>query len=337
MSDRSIEVKLLKEIGRRDILLSLARQPNTDRLMVGSSDFKLYSFDLSNEKNEPTTEALAHDSYVTGVARTESCIVTGGFDRRLVWWPIEGTQPLRTVEDAHQRFIRGVKATPDGKFIVSVGDDMVARIWESDTGKLVHELRGHEAITPHHYPSMLYACACSPDSQYVATVDRVGKIVVWKIADGQQVVQLESSEMYTWDPRQRRHSIGGVRSVAFSPDGKFLAVGGMGQVGNIDHLEGKARVEIFDWQTSAKTHTYAECNFKGLVESLVFHPSGLLIAAGGDSGGFVMVFDLDDPKKSLRDEKAPMHIHEIALNEAGDALYAVGHNRLAKWSLTITG
>ncbi len=114
-------------------------------------------------------------------------------------------------------------------------------------------------------------------------------------------------------------------------------VGGMGQVGNIDHLEGKARVEVFDWQTGEKTHTYGECSFKGLVESLVFHPSGLLIAAGGDSGGFVMIFDLANPKNSLRDEKAPMHIHEILLNEAGDAMYAAGHNRIAKWSLKISG
>ena len=334
MSQLSVAMKLVKEIGRRDILLALARHPNSDRLFVGSSDFKLYSFDFAHEKNEPTAEALAHDSYITGVARTESCIVTGGFDRRLVWWPVDGTQPLRTVEDAHQRFIRGVKATPDGKFIVSVGDDMVARVWESESGKLVHELRGHEAVTPHHYPSMLYACACSPDSQFLATVDRVGKIVVWRIADGQQIAQLEAPEMYTWDPKQRRHSIGGIRSVVFSPDGKLLAVGGMGQVGNIDHLEGKARVEIFDWQANQKTHSYNECSFKGLVESLIFHPSGLLIAAGGDSGGFVMFIDLADSKKTLRDEKAPMHIHEIALSETGDTLYAAGHNRLAKWSLT---
>ena len=253
----AIEFKLTKDIGRRDILLAMARQPTSDRLMVGSSDFKLYSFDLANEKNDPASEALAHESYVTGVARTETCVVTGGFDRRLVWWPHEATQPLRTVQDAHQRFIRGVQASPDGKFIVSVGDDMLARVWESNSGTLLHELRGHQAVTPHHYPSMLYACACSPVSQHLATVDRIGKIIVWRMEDGQQVAQLESPDMYTWDPKQRRHSIGCIRSVTFSRDGQQLAVDGMCQVGNIDHFEGKARGEVFKWKAGERTHNYS--------------------------------------------------------------------------------
>ncbi|MEQ1829528.1 MAG: hypothetical protein ABL921_26430 [Pirellula sp.] len=336
MTTFSFEMKLVKEISRRDILLSMARLPHSDQVMVGSSDFSLYGFLLSSDKKDPTFQGKAHESYVTGVAVSGQSVVTGGFDCRLVWWPIDGAQPQHAIVAAHQRFIRDVQASPDGKFIASVGDDMMARIWDSQTHALLHEMRGHAITTPHHYPSMLYACAISPDNQHLATVDRVGKIIVWQMSDGSKVIELESPEMYTWDPKQRRHSIGGIRSVMFSPNGQFLAVGGMGQVGNIDHLEGKARVEIFDWKKGEKTHTYSDCAFKGLVESIAFHPSGnWLVAAGGDQNGFMMFFDITDPKKSLRDEKAPMHIHDIQFNETGDALYAVGHGRLTKWSVSL--
>lgn len=331
---KAMDLKIEREISRRDILFSMVRMPNSELLHVGSSDFKLYSFDLSSGKNDPVSEGQAHDSYVTGVARTEDFLVTSSFDQRLVWWSLETGKPIRTIENAHQRFIRDVQASQDGKWIVSVGDDMVARVWESATGKLRHELHGHQAMTPHHYPSMLYACAISPDSHHVATVDRIGTIFIWRIEDGQQIAKLESADMYTWDSKQRRHSIGGIRSVSFSPDGKQLAVGGMGQVGNIDHLEGKARVEVFDWQIGEKTHAYGDNSFKGLVESLAFHPKGdWLLAGGGDNSGFLMFFDLSDPKKSIRDEKAPMHVHSLAVSELGDSFYAVGHAKIVKWTV----
>ena len=34
-------------------------------------------------------------------------------------------------------------------------------------------------------------------------------------------------------------------------------------------------------------------------------------------------------KKALRQEKAGAHIHMIALNEAADTIYAVGHNKIS--------
>ncbi len=330
------QIKVAKEISRRDILFSMARIPGTERCWVGSSDFKLYEFDFGSSKSEPLSEPLsAHESYVTGVARGENGFVTGSFDQRLVWWDSEVKRPIKIIENAHQRFIRSVCSSLDGKWIASVGDDMVARVWESGSGVLRHELQGHAPKTPHHFPSMLYACAFSPDAAYLATVDRVGTILVWNLANGEIASRMEAPELYTWDPKQRRHSIGGIRSVAFSPDGKSLAVGGIGQIGNIDHLDAKARIEIFDWQKKERTHLYAD-NPKGLVESLVFHPNQpWLCAAGGDSNGFVLLFDLTDPKKAILEQKAPMHVHSIALDETGSSLYAAGHGKLVKWTIQI--
>jgi WD40 repeat protein len=180
---------------------------------------------------------------------------------------------------------------------------------------------------------MLFACAFSPDGKHVATGDKVGHVVVWDVTSGKPVTTLEAPGMYTWDPVQRRHSIGGVRSLAFSPDGKLLAVGGIGKIGNIDHLEGKPRVEVFDWQKGARVHEYLGDGIKGLVERLVFHPKGeWLLAAGGANDGFLMFFDLKGPK-ALRQDKVPMHVHSAALNEAADTLYAVGVGKLMTWEL----
>lgn len=325
-----------KEIGRQDILLAMARVPMSERVFVGSSDFKLHELDFAAEKPEDSKLSYeGHQSYVAGVALAGSAIVTGGFDRKLIWWNAETKEKLRTIDDAHAKWIRDVRASCDGKLIASVADDMVCRLWNAETGEKLRELRGHADQTPQGYPSMLYACAFHPDGKHLATVDRVGHVAVWNVDSDQPVAAFDAPENYTWDPQQRRHSIGGLRSCAFSPDGERLAIGGMGQVGNIDHLEGKARVEIFNWAKAERTHEWGKNEFKGLVESLAWHPEGKWLAAGGGGteGGWLMFFDLGDGAKSAKDEKTPMHIHDMSLAEDGKSLWAAGHQRLVKWEL----
>ncbi len=319
-------MKVIKDISRSGVAFALVRVPGGNRVLFGSSDFKVYELDLSASKPEP--KALGeHQSYVSGLALAGKTAVSGGYDGRLIGWDIESRKQIRAVE-AHTKWIRKVASSRDGKTIASVGDDMVCRLWNADDGKLLHELRGHAEKTPHHYPSMLFVCTLSPDGRFVATADKVGHIVIWDTANGKQVKTLEAPGMYTWDPVQRKHSIGGIRSLAFSPDGKYLACGGIGKIGNIDHLDGKARLEIFDWQKGEKTHEYADDKFKGLVEHLAFHPKGdWLIGAGGANDGFVLFFDLK-AKKAIRHEKAAMHIHAFALDEKGDTMYAAGHGRI---------
>ena len=71
-----------------------------------------------------------------------------------------------------------------------------------------------------------------------------------------------------------------------------------------------------------------------LVESLAWHPQAdWLLAGGGANDGWLMFFDLSDDKKSLKNEKAPMHVHELALSEDGSQIWAVGHSKLVKWEL----
>ncbi|HKI19898.1 MAG TPA: hypothetical protein VKA15_18560 [Isosphaeraceae bacterium] len=320
-------LKVIKQLARPDIVFALARKPHTSRLFCGGSDRSVYELDLDTAKPEPK-ELGCHESYVTGLALAGSTLVSGGYDGRLYWWDIESRSKIRDVA-AHSKWIRRVAATPDGEVFASVADDMVCRLWEVSTGRLLRELRGHAEQTPAHFPSMLYALAISADGSKIATGDKVGRINVWDRESGRSLVVLEAPELYTWDPIQRRHSIGGIRALAFSPDGRYLAAGGSGRISNIDHLDGQARVEVFDWQRGERTHVFTSDKFKGLIHRLWFHPQGdwLLAGGGGDKDGFLMFYELG-AKKTVAQEKTPMVIHDLALNENGDTLYAVGHRKI---------
>ena len=74
---------------------------------------------------------------------------------------------------------------------------MVCKLWDAESGKLLRELRGHEEKTPHHFRSMLFVCAFSPDGKHLATGDKVGHIVVWEVATGKQLAAVEAPDT-TW-------------------------------------------------------------------------------------------------------------------------------------------
>lgn len=323
-------MKSVKEFSTRAALFRVTRTA-TGRTIVGTSEFKVAELDLSAAKPE-LKDLGKHESYVTGVAAVGPVVVSGGYDGRLVWWDTDKRTQIRAL-NAHKKWIRRVRASRDGRFVVSVADDMVGRVWDATSGKLMHELRAHAEVTPHHFPSMLHACAISADSRFIATGDKVGRIIVWDSSTGAKLAEVEAPVMYTWDPVQRRHSIGGVRALAFSPDGTELAAGGIGKIGNIDHLEGKTRVEVFDWKAAKRVHEFAGDKFNGIVNHLEWHPKGeWLLGAGGAGDGFVLFFDLK-AKKAIKQDKLPMHVHDFWLSPEGNSLVAVGHGRAIAYEM----
>src|SRR5258707_3958531 len=167
------KLKSVKDFSHKNICFAVARTPQ-GRTFVGSSDFKVSEIDLAAAKPE-LKEIGGHESYVTGLALAGNVLVSGGYDGKLNWWDIDKKTKIRT-SDAHARWIRDVKASHDGTFLISVADDMVVKIWDAQTGKLRHEMRGHESMTPTYFTSMLYACAIAPDGKHVATGDKVGHI-----------------------------------------------------------------------------------------------------------------------------------------------------------------
>jgi WD40 repeat protein len=176
--------------------------------------------------------------------------------------------------------------------------------------------------------------AFNHDGSLLATGDKTGHIVIWDPKTGKQRATCATPVMYTWDKVARLHSIGGIRSLAFSPDSKQLAVGGMGKVGNIDHLEGKARIEILTWETGKQVVEFQSEKFKGLVNRLSWaSDSTWLLGMGGAGEGFAEFID-PVSQKSLKAEKLPMHIHDIDVQGNHEKILAAGHNKIVAYTMS---
>jgi WD40 repeat protein len=233
---------------------------------------------------------------------------------------------------------------PDGSRVVTVGDDMLVRVWDTVGGRLLHTLAGHARQTPQGHVTALYAVAISPDGRYAASGDRIGAVLIWDLLAAKLVSQFHVPILYTYDPRQRKRSIGGIRTLAFSPDGRLLAAGGIGQVGNVDGLAGPASVEVWDWQTPRRALAANAQEHKGIVNHLLFHPREpwLIGVGGGSDNGFLAFWRTDSLMRSDKEQRATGngvrvktdgHIHRAYLDPLKNELYTAGYHKVEVWSL----
>jgi WD40 repeat protein/tRNA A-37 threonylcarbamoyl transferase component Bud32 len=155
----------------------------------------------------------------------------------------------------------------DGTRLASGGADGKVRIWEADSGKLLHTIDAHE--------SAVTGVAFSPDDLLVASSSWDKSVKIWEAATGKIVHTL---------PGHSRE----VTRVAFSPDGRMLASSSWDQT-----------IRLWDPATGTAIRSLPWVSKPGHVDpidSLAFHPGGKYLAAAPDQfgpGGEVKVFDLE--------------------------------------------
>jgi hypothetical protein len=106
----------------------------------------------------------------------------------------------------HEGFVAGVDCSPDGRFLVSAGEDMMVRMWETGTGKPVWASKGHDNVVCH--------VVFRPGGKHVVSASWDKHVVVWEAATGKKVAAF----------KVHPESVSGL---AVSPDGSRLATAGM--------------------------------------------------------------------------------------------------------------
>jgi WD40 repeat protein len=310
--------------------LSVAHVPNSDRLWFGSSDFKRYSVDLAADKPQPTA-LEGHRSYVSGTVLTGPTLITTGWDGKLIWWNTEERKSIRTV-DAHSKWIRQLALSPDQKLLATASDDMSVRLWDTQSGSSVRELRGHEARLPRWaYPNKLFACAFSPDGQYLAANDELCEVIIWEVATGKEKTRFKAPTFFHADWDRNNHPYCGLRRLAFSPDGETLALAGI-KNNDVAIITGDPLVQLFDWKAGKSIHEFKTAGANAQYEVLWFHPKGdwLVAGTGGGNKNVLHFFDLKQ-KRLLKEVQSLMPTFGLAVSENADALYTVGRGQVIKW------
>jgi len=169
--------------------------------------------------------------------------------------------------------VTSLAASPDGKFILTGGDDDSARLWEVQTGREVRRFKGpaEGGLFSVYYPNgkkdqagtpNVFAVAFSADSKRALTGHARGVARMWDVSTG---VELQSFQV----PLPQGSAVD-VRAVAFSPDGMQLAIGS-GSEASIWSAQSGAVVQRLDTQG-------------GVVRSVAYSPDGTQLLVGAEDG-----------------------------------------------------
>ena len=185
-------------------------------------------------------------------------------------WDYEkADKPTWTIKEADRDNVRALVVTADGKYLISAGDDAVIKVWKASDGKQVATLEGHEEC--------IFCLAISPDGKHLVSGDLLGRIRQWSIGKWKQVRELDAKLLHTREENFLA-DVGGVRSFAFSFDGKLLAVGGMKEAKSNAFCPGKPTVLIFDWKTGElRNELQIKGKSDGPFNALRFLEDGILV------------------------------------------------------------
>lgn len=172
-------------------------------------------------------------------------------------------------------FIGNISYSPDGERIAVFGRDGVF-FYDATTLDEVGHFPVDTGIR------IVNAFAISPDDRWLATGGNDGIVRLWEVATGGQMATFAGHRS-------------GVRSMAFSPDGAFLASAAIGAV------------YLWDTQKSGEVDVYEhEFSLPGdQISKVLFSPDGGLIAVAGGFKTLLFDFETQQLLHTLRPARSP--------------------------------
>lgn len=262
------------------------RDLRTGELLPGS---RLPSLDARRAKSV----ALSADGRRLAIGCTDGSIV----------FRVEGSSGVRDfVPTGHERPATSLAFSADGSLAASVSGDGAVRIWDVDTGRVLHAVNLARSLEDTRgYVEF------SRDGHFVVAANRSGSVAFWRTHDGQPIARFSAPP--------------GVSGLALSPDGQSLAITTMHS----------PDVRCVDARSGQELWRHADANGGSTYTSIAISPDGRSVVAG-DSFGQIHTFDAatGEFRGSVAAHRAAVMC--VQYSPDGSLLYSASHDgKLGVW------
>jgi WD40 repeat protein len=251
--------------GHKEAANGVAFSPDGKHLLSGSMDRTVKLWDVQTGKELPLPGCDRFKLMVFSVAFSPDgqTFATGSHQMLQLWDARRRPSRELLARQADLEFVSCVTFSAEGKYVATVGHMGIAKVWDVARGEAVCSFEGHHTGA--------YCVAFHPKGEYLASGDTDFKVKLWACTTGKEI-----------HPALSEHT-DYVESVAFSPDGRYLASASLREVilWDVTDLEHIRHVQKFD-------------RLAGRIWCVAFSPDGKrLAAASGYKGkGQIKIWEL---------------------------------------------
>jgi WD40 repeat protein/serine/threonine protein kinase/DNA-binding XRE family transcriptional regulator len=183
--DLATKEQIQKFDGHNNILREVEFLPDGNRAISGDTKGALIMWDLTNNSQVATFQV--HTSQITDLSINPNgkTALTSSLDGTLIIWDLNGAGEIQRFED-HKSKVLSAAFTPDGKYLLSSGgwnigdpeEDYAVRVWDVESGELLHTYNRHDGMT---------FVVPGSDSQTAFSYSLDGTISYWDIESGEEI------------------------------------------------------------------------------------------------------------------------------------------------------